>query len=517
MVAGVRGASVWAWLIKLALLACLNALGLQALFILAGLENWIAFGLVAVTVLALDFIYLKPGLLPAKYLAPGLILLAVFQIFVIVYTTYISFTNYGDQRNGTKDDAVAQIIRTSLERVPDSPQYALTIVERDDELGMLVASPDGAIRFGTNDDPLTSVEGVGLDALGRPEGIEGWKTLDLAQVIERQSDVFDLTVQATDDVSNGALKTSDGQTAFVYTPVLEWDEKADTFTDTETGLRYTDGGRGLFRAESGETLTPGWRVVVGFENYTKALTDPEIRDPLIRVTVWTFVFATLSVLMCFGAGLAMALVFNHPRLRGKKLYRSLLILPYAFPAFLSALVWAGLLNPEFGFINQVIFGGADIPWLSDPYLARFSVLMVNMWLGYPYMFLVCTGALQAIPEDSLEAASMDGAGGWRTLVSIKLPAILVATGPLLIATFAFNFNNFNLIFMLTRGWPRFTDTTYDVGATDLLITMVYKIAFGSGGGRDYGLASALSIVIFVIVAVVSIVSFRRTRALEELN
>ena len=112
---------------------------------------------------------------------------------------------------------------------------------------------------------------------------------------------------------------------------------------------------------------------------------------------------------------------------------------------------------------------------------------------------------------------MDGASAWRIFRSIKLPLLLVSTAPLLISTFAFNFNNFNVIFMLTGGGPRFSDTNMDIGATDLLITLVYKVAFGQGSGRDYGLASALAVIIFIIVAVISAVSFRQTKALEEVN
>ncbi|MBD4208039.1 ABC transporter permease subunit, partial [Xanthomonas citri pv. citri] len=119
---------------------------------------------------------------------------------------------------------------------------------------------------------------------------------------------------------------------------------------------------------------------------------------------WTFAFAFLSVATTFAVGLLLAMAFNRADMRGKKVYRVMMILPYAFPAFLSGLVWAGLLNPEFGFVNNVFFGGADIPWLTDPWLARLSVLVVNLWLGFPYMFLVTTGALQSLPEDVDEAA-----------------------------------------------------------------------------------------------------------------
>ena len=192
------------------------------------------------------------------------------------------------------------------------------------------------------------------------------------------------------------------------------------------------------------------------------------------------------------------------------------ILPYAFPGFLAALVWRGLLNREFGYINEVLLGGVDINWLGDPTLARLSIIGVNLWLGFPYMFLVCMGALQSIPEDALEAAKMDGAKPWAIFRLIKLPLLLVSVAPLLIASFAFNFNNFNVIYMLTDGGPRDTAAPIPVGFTDILISMVYKVAF-TGQTRDYGLASAYSILIFVIVAVISIIAFRRTKSLEELN
>ncbi|NLF04051.1 MAG: ABC transporter permease subunit, partial [Actinomycetales bacterium] len=147
-----------------------------------------------------------------------------------------------------------------------------------------------------------------------------------------------------------------------------------------------------------------------------------------------------------------------------------------------------------------------------------AVLCVQLWVGFPYMFLICTGALQAIPKDVLEAARIDGAGKLRIWRSITLPLLLVAVAPLLISSFAFNFNNFNIIEMLTEGNPRFADASVPVGATDILITMVYSISGLDGAAaKNYGLASALSIVIFVVVATISVISFRKTRALEEIH
>ena len=141
---------------------------------------------------------------------------------------------------------------------------------------------------------------------------------------------------------------------------------------------------------------------------------------------------------------------------------------------------------------------------------------MNLWLGFPYMFLITTGALQSIPGDVLEAAKIDGAGPMRTFRSIQMPLLLVSTAPLLISSFAFNFNNFTLIFMLTEGGPRFADASVPVGHTDILISMVYQISGLDGrASTNYGLASALSIMIFLIIGTISALAFRKTRQLEE--
>ncbi len=496
-----------ALVVKVVLLAIIDALTIFAIFILAAKSQWVTAIILAIVVAGVNFIYLRPGMLPGKYLTPGLIFLAVFQVFVIIYTGYISFTNAGDQHNSTKEDAVAQIIRTSQDRVPDSPEYAVQVYREGDSFGLFVTAPDGTTGWGTDDQPLE-------DASTAPSG---WDELNLNQIIRYQDQILAVNVPVSDDINDGTLRTSDGQRAYVYVSSLEFNESADTFTNTSTGVVYTDDGRGSFRADDGTALTPGWRVAIGWDNYAYAFTNPQIRDPLLRVTLWTFAFAAGSTLLCFVLGLFLAIVLNHPTIRGKKIYRILVILPYAFPAYLTGLVWAGMLNPQFGFINEVLLGGAHVGWLTEPWLARLSVLFVNMWLGYGYMFLVCTGALQSLPDDVEEAAKMDGAGAWRIFRSVKLPLLFVSVAPLLIATFAYNFNNFGVIYMLTQGGPRFTDTTLDIGSTDIMITMVYKVAFGTGAGRDLGLASALSILIFVIVTIVAIVSFRQTKALEDLN
>jgi len=175
-----------------------------------------------------------------------------------------------------------------------------------------------------------------------------------------------------------------------------------------------------------------------------------------------------------------------------------------------------LLNKDFGWINQILLGGAHVNWLGDPWLARLSVILVNCWLGFPYMFLVATGALQAIPADIIEAGAIDGATPWQIFRRLKFPLLMVSLAPLLITSFAYNFNNFNTIFLLTGGGPKDLSASINVGSTDILITFVYKLAFG-GVNRQYGVASAISIIIFFVVAGISAISFRKTRVLEDLS
>ena len=514
-IADAASGGVRAILIKLLLLGIVDAIAVYAVFVLALQQEWIVLGVVAVVTAIVNWIYFSRRKLPAKYLTPGIIFLSLFQVFVLLYTGYIAFTNYGTGHVGSKEQAVSSLMAASLERVPDSPTYQVTVVDQLGTLGLLVTDPDGDASVGTNEQPLQEVEPTEVDN-GKAVAIDGWATLSFQQVIARTDEITELAVPFSDDPNDGAIRTPDGSSGYLYTSNLEYDEAAGTMTDLSTGTVYSDIGTGAFTAENGDELLPGWQITVGFDNFIRAVTDTRLAGPLVYVTLWTFAFALISVASTFFLGLFLALVFNDMRMRGRKYYRVAMILPYAIPSFLSALVWAGMMNESFGFINQVIFGGASIPWLTDPFMAKISVLIVNLWLGFPYMFLICTGALQSIPDDVNEAATVDGASPWQTFRLIKLPLLLVSVAPLLIASFAFNFNNFNVIYMLTNGGPRDTAAPIPVGFTDILISMVYKVAF-TGQNRDYGLAAAYSIIIFIVVAVISIIAFRRTKSLEEIN
>ncbi len=508
--------------VKIVLLGLIDAAAIFAVLVLAARADWLLIGVIVVATIAVNVIYLVPNrFLPAKYLTPGVAFLLVFQLFVVAFSVYIAFTNYGDGHILAKSDAIASIQRNTLEQVPGSPNYPAAVAVKDGTnapLYLLISDPDtGEAMAGTNDQPLKEVTGVEFTSLGAVKSAPGFRVLDLGELNARGAEVKALAVPFSNDPGDGVLKTDFGSFAVRYTPSLVYDKGADTFTSRDGAAVYHDSGSGSFVTGDGKRLEPGWKVDVGFLNFQRAFGDTSIRGPLIGVTLWTFAFAFLSVLSTFALGLAMAILLNDRRIKGLKLYRTLMILPYAFPGFLSALVWSGLMNQEFGFLNAVLLPGANIPWLTDPVWGKISILLVNLWLGYPYMFLVATGALQSLPDDALEAARVDGASPWQIFRYIKLPLLMVPLAPLLVSSFAFNFNNFNLVYMLTKGGPDYAGAGVNVGHTDLLITMVYKVAFSTGQGRDYGLASAFAIIIFVVVGLVSYLGFRQTKALEDLN
>jgi arabinogalactan oligomer/maltooligosaccharide transport system permease protein len=467
-----------------------------------------------------------------------------------MFSGYTAFTNYGSAHNGDKGLAI-QTINNAAYRIVDGPDYTINLV-KDDADGsrafLMTNNIDGQVSIGKDKElPIALEQGQytlstecadkyaedTVNCAKAALNADGYTTQDVASLSEKEKSRYLAMRVITDPANpNVGLRTSEFTIALPSESTLAFDEQADTFTalvDDEYGNYYAGdvfkaAADGFYRVDGvleNNKLDGGWRVEVGFANFETIFTDVQLREPLIKVISWTFMFAIATVLTTFILGLFIALTFNHEKLRGKKFYRLVMILPYAFPGFLSAYVWVGLLNRENGFINTVIFGQdpgseANFPWLLEEGPARIAVLLVNLWLGFPYMFLITTGALQSIPSELNEAAEIDGASGWQNFRLIKLPLLLISIAPLLIASFAFNFNNFTIIYLLTKGGPSDSGLTdYDVGGTDILITFVYKIAF-SGTGQNFGLASAFSILIFIVVATISLVSFKRTKKFEEI-
>jgi|LakMenEpi05May12_1017382.scaffolds.fasta_scaffold01634_2 arabinogalactan oligomer/maltooligosaccharide transport system permease protein len=535
---------------KLGVLGTVDAIAVTMIMVLIAQELMVQAVLSILVLLIVNWIYLRKGGLPAKYLTPGVLFLIVFQVYVTMFSGYTAFTNYGSAHNGDKALAI-QTIKNAAYRIVDGPDYTINLVKDDSDGSrafLMTNNVNGKVSIGKNGElpiPLGDnqftlstecADKYAEDTETCPKAAlraVGYTTQDANNLsFVDKAKYLEIRVITDPANPNVGLRTSEFTIALPSESTLVYDEIADTFTalvDDDYGVYYAgdvfkpaeDGFYRLDGVLESAKLDGGWRVEVGLKNFETIFTDVQLRDPLIKVISWTFIFAISTVLTTFILGLFIALVFNHEKLRGKKFYRLVMILPYAFPGFLSAYVWVGLLNRENGFINTVIFGQtpgseANFPWLLEEGPARLAVLLVNLWLGFPYMFLITTGALQSIPSELNEAAEIDGATGWQNFRLIKLPLLLISIAPLLIASFAFNFNNFTIIYLLTKGGPADSGITdYDVGGTDILITFVYKIAF-SGTGQNFGLASAFSILIFVVVATISLISFKRTKKFEEI-
>jgi arabinogalactan oligomer/maltooligosaccharide transport system permease protein len=499
-------------IIKIVLLGIVNAVVIAALPTAFAKPDYPIAIASIVALLAIDVVYLsrRRWSIPLKYLLPGTLFLLIFALYPILYLVYISTTNYGTGNNLTQDQVIERIESNSISASDDAVRYDLQILAENDpngELAFLLTDADGNVFLGTPDD-FVAVAPDDLVEQGTRQSVVGYVALNLGEANDRSAEIS----QFSTDGPAGTIRNDGFGTAFAQQQTRVYDPATDTITDTVTGTVYT-AENGYFTSDDGEQLLPGWRASVGLDNYTRLFTEQNTRDSFVRVFVWTIVFSLMSVLLSFGLGLMMALVFNDARMKGRRIYRSLIIIPYAIPSFMTALVWRGMLNQQFGVTNRWL--GTNLPWLDGDWLPYFSILLVNTWLGYPYMFLVCSGALQSIPEDLTEAASVDGASGIKRFRLITLPLLLVAVAPLLVASFAFNFNNFNLIFLLTEGRPPILGST--AGRTDILISYVYKLAFGSGRGVDYGFAAALSVVIFMIVAAISAFSFRFTKSFEDMR
>lgn len=500
-------------------LALIDAIALSFAHTLAG-DGATSAAIVLLMLTALvNAVFLFDRLYPLRWLTPGLLLMLLLVVYPALYTFYIAFTNYSDGHLLTKEQVIAQLEQQFF-TPPGSPSFAWRAYRSPDGHYLLWLTDQQGNRFiGSARDGLVPVQPDDqrfgpLDTDGLPRTIGEYVKLDRIQVVQYLSELQNLTIQANE----GTIRIASLDAAPLARRKYSYDPSGDILIDQEIGTVYRP-VQGTFTAPDGTTLSPGFATVVGAHNFVRAFTDPDIRAPFLRVFAWTFAFAGLSVLSTFSVGLGLALVLNDQRLPLKGIFRALAIIPYTIPGFISILVWVGLMNPYYGPVNLTIqqLTGVSPQWFSDPTLAKIAILLVNTWLGYPYMLLVSLGALQSIPADLYEAAEIDGGSRFQQFRYITLPLLLVAVGPLLIGSFAYNFNNFTVVDLVTEGGPPMPGTFTPAGHTDILISYTYRLAFAGGRGSDYGFAAAISVLIFFIVMTITALNFRFTRALEEVS
>jgi ABC-type sugar transport system permease subunit len=475
--------------------------------------------------LLINVVFLVDRLYPLRWISPGVFLLVLMIVYPVIYTVYIAFTNYSGQHILSKAQVIAQL-EDDFYTPEGAPSLKWTAFRSDggkfiiwltDPLtgNQFLADQDSGIAPVVPGDPRF---GAADPSDKLPVSIDGYKKVSRVGTLQYLTSLSKLVITGEINGQPAQLHILSLDKAIEGLPRYAYDPATDSITDRQTQTVFTSRD-GFFVAPDGVSHAGvGFSDTVGLANFQRVLTDQRLSGAFVGVFIWTFVFAGVTVLLCFSLGLALALVFNDQRLPLKGIMRTLAIIPYTIPGFISILIWVGLLNPTFGPINGFLRDafGLNPQWFNDGTLAKVAIFTINTWLGYPYMLIVTLGALQSIPGDLYEAAEIDGASGYQRFRHITFPLLLVAVTPLLIGAFAFNFNNFTLIELVTQGGPAVPGSITPAGQTDILISYSYRLAFAAGKGNDYAFAATISIFIFAIIAAITLVNFRLSRRVENL-
>jgi len=495
--------------IKVAIVALISALLLTLTQSAFAKKEYVIAAFLAVAIFAINFTYFNKRTVPLKFFLPGILLLSAFVVTPILYTVVMSTYNYKTGNYISKEEAIGRIKALALEPDENNSAFDIVVGKFQESEAILVSDIENKSYFISTPERRLElqIDQVELDENFVAQRANGFTPLEAGEIASSKAATIRYFYN-----SQYFITVENLNVGAVFRQSLEYLPNQDIFKSLINDSIYRDNGNGNYvnPEDKSDFLEPGWRDPAWFTNYIRLVSDERVRDPLISVFIWTVVFATLTVLTQFSFGLLLALALNKP-IRGRRIYRSILVLPYAMPSVMSILIWGGMFNTEFGAVNEIL--GSDIAWFQDPTFARFAVILVNLWLGFPYFYLVSSGSLQAIPSELLEAAAIDGANPRQVFSKVTLPLLLQILSPLLIASFAFNFNNFNLIYLLTGGGPREQLDGEIAGSTDILISYTYQIAFGSNL-QDLGLASAISVLIFFLVASISLYGVRKSKVLE---
>ena len=242
---------------------------------------------------------------------------------------------------------------------------------------------------------------------------------------------------------------------------------------------------------------------VGLENFRLILAEPVFYQMLGKSLIWT----SVNIVGHVGIGVLLAVLLNGP-VKGKTFFRTLLILPWAMPQYISALTWRGMFNYEYGAVNLILKQWLHlpaIPWLSDPFWAFVAPIITNLWLGFPFMMVVALGGLTSIPSELYEAADLDGASNWQKFRDITVPSLMPVLIPAILLGTIWTFNNTLVVWLVSNGGQ-------PADSTHILVTYIYKVAFTYS---RYSYAAAFSVVVFVLLLGFVVQVMRQTAAQEK--
>ncbi|MCT8666656.1 maltose ABC transporter permease MalF [Glaesserella parasuis] len=482
------------------------------------LQGEILFALLTLVVVASGiFVFSSERAYRWRYLFPGISAIGIFVVFPLVCTVVIAFTNYSGSNQLAFERVVNQL---QSQRYFSGERYDFKLLETADNQYQLALAHKNMQKTYLSA-PLALADLKGEIKLEEVATLPESKVAPLKTITQnrQQLQTVNAILPSEEMLTMSSLRQFSQQS---YR--FSFDTESQILTNHETNERYKPNDDvGFFEQIdeqgnfTGKRVEPGYTVAIGWQNFVKILTDEGVQKPFIQIFIWTVTFAFLTVVFTTLLGMIFASLVQWEALKGKAVYRLLLILPYAVPGFISILVFKGLFNQSFGEINLILNNlfGIRPEWFNDPFLAKVMILIVNTWLGYPYMMIVCMGLLKAIPTDLYEASAIDGASVWQNFTKITMPLLIKPLMPLMIASFAFNFNNFVLIQLLTQGRPSMIGTSTPAGHTDLLVSYTYRIAFEGSGTQDFGLAAAIAVIIFLLVSGLALFQIRLTKLQQD--
>ncbi len=524
----------------------------------------------------IDYALVNPKGYPFRYMIPALVFMMILTIYPIYFTFQIAFENYMTGYMWSRQEVMNTLLNTIVIKPnPEFFSYSVYTFYQGytptNEFILLLKGPDGNLyaaqtpiktgkryvsRFEMLNDGSTEIDGVKYSIIrsvkdpskiisisskngmynyfyspGDRDTFPNLKFFNMhyASILSNTEFVNPKvgTLFFTNKYGFSKLVTAAYEYTLSTMPVMENGKKIEktVLLNTITGMPVVEKDFAFWNVDpktGKRTKIMGYYGYAGLKNFRDLLTNKQIMAPFLSVFIWTFEWALLSVFFTFSVGLILALVLNNKKMKFRSLYRTLLIIPWAIPGFISIIMFrVGFFNVSFGIINKIFLERwlhlPPIDWFGNAFWAKVALLLVNTWLGFPYMMVISLGALQSIPSELYEAASIDGASRWHAFWKITFPLLMIPLAPLLVASFAYNFNNFNVIYLLTGGGPPIPNSITPAGQTDILLSYTYNLAFGGVSGRNYGLAAAISILIFVIIATISAVNFKLSGSFEEVN
>ncbi|WP_428241852.1 ABC transporter permease subunit [Gynuella sp.] len=443
-------------------------------------------------------------------LAPLILVVVLVTVLPIAYSLGVSFTNYSSSHLLSH-----QALKVALLN---------RLVVQDDQEGLgyaLVTMPDDRLRL--------RVQNVSADTSYLSESFSpssGGNVLSLLEH-EPEPEFRALKDESLDHpwLNDIRLQTPEQDTliyqeGMFYRGQPAYQLQSDgALLETTSGIRYrVDKRRGFYVSDTDRVLTPGFITMVGWSNYGRLFTDPDLALPLLQVLCWSLILASVTVAATFVIGLVLGTLINYRGLSFRNLYRMLLVLPVAVPVVISSQMFKGLLGSGYGDINRLLgyFYKQELPWFDDPWLSRALVIIANIWICYPICFIASEKLLQRLPVAIIEHATLDGVHWFRKWWNLRLPILLRELLPLLSIIFAFSFNNLTLVQLLTDGGPVIFGSNPAVGSTDTLVHWNYHMVFDDDR-FNFGLASALASCLFLLMGAWILIHTRLRRSERDIE